>query len=375
MNPISKLLALGKRAYGTQGTQGTQAAEHIERALSAAGLDQTGSGRGIRETIDRALSAAGLRPADGMSAPAPAAAGRPDSTAPMRAATVESVPARGQFLHATYGNAYSRRDYRLYLPVGYDPDGAPRPLILMLHGCTQSAEDFAAGTRMNALADREGFLVAYPQQIGKANHARCWNWFRPEDQRGDAGEPSILAGIASQIAQGHRVDTRRIFVAGLSAGAAMAVILGHTRPDLVRAIGVHSGLPYASAHDVASAFTAMQGRADTSASASASGASPVPMIVFHGDADRTVAPANADALAAGALRPGLRISVETGRAVGGQAYTRQVATDTAGIRAFERWTVHGAGHAWSGGDPTGSYTDPAGPDASTAMVAFFLQQA
>ncbi|WP_462114797.1 extracellular catalytic domain type 1 short-chain-length polyhydroxyalkanoate depolymerase, partial [Lysobacter xanthus] len=277
----------------------------------------------------------------------------------------------GRFLHASFANAHGRRDYRLYLPVGYDPDGERRALVLMLHGCTQSAEDFAIGTRMNALADRHGFLVAYPQQIGKANHAKCWNWFRPEDQRGDAGEPSVLAGIALQVAQDHRVDPRRIFAAGLSAGAAMAVILGRTHPDLIRAIGVHSGLPFASAHDVASAFATMQGRA---APGAASNGADVPMIVFHGDADRTVAPSNADALEAQARRADWRVTDEQGRSAAGQAWSRRIAVDDTGAPRFERWTLHGAGHAWSGGDAAGSYTDPAGVDASAAMVDFFLRQ-
>ncbi|GHA72305.1 extracellular catalytic domain type 1 short-chain-length polyhydroxyalkanoate depolymerase [Cognatilysobacter bugurensis] len=368
MKPFSKILDRLKQASPAQAdTSGVT--DHIARALSAAGLDRSGSNDAVRATIDRALASAGL---DARGAAPVADTGvtprvrvRPEQSAP-----AQTVPGQGQFLRATFSNAHGRRDYRLYLPVGYDAAGAPRPLIVMLHGCTQTAEDFAIGTRMNALADRHGFLVAYPQQIGKANHAKCWNWFRSEDQRGDAGEPSILAGIARQIAQEHRVDTGRIFVAGLSAGAAMAVILGQTHPDLFQAIGVHSGLPYASAHDMPSAFGAMQGHG---AQAVPAPGAAVPMIVFHGDEDRTVAPSNADALAKAAARPGQRTRTESGRAAGGQAFTRQVVVDDAGRSHFERWTLHGAGHAWSGGDPAGSYTDATGPDASAAMVAFFLQ--
>lgn len=368
MKPFSKLLDRSKHPPG--GACGPGVAEQIAEALSAAGLTRSGAGGDVRATIDRALAAAGLHTGH-----APAADARAHASGnPSRHDAVERTPASaGRLLKATYANAHGRRDYRLYLPVGYDAAGPARPLILMLHGCTQSPEDFATGTRMNLLADRHGFLVAYPQQIGKANHAKCWNWFRPEDQRGDAGEPSILAGIVQQVAREHRVDTARVFVAGLSAGAAMAVILGRTRPDLVRAIGVHSGLPYASAHDVPSAFAAMQGR-PASAPARVGAATAVPMILFHGDEDRTVASSNADALAAQSLPPGLRLQRDSGHPRGGQAYTREVAVDAEGVRRFERWTLHGAGHAWSGGDPAGSYTDPAGPDASLAMVEFFLQQ-
>lgn len=363
----------GARTRPSNGTDIDCPAGHIARALTAAGLDGEKGDAGIRATIDRALQAAGLQPSGTVNASASASTASGYSTlSARRPASPQRMPGlQGEFLHATCANEHGRRDYRLYLPAGYDAGAAARPLLLMLHGCTQTAEDFATGTRMNALADRHGFLVAYPQQIGQANHARCWNWFRPEDQRGDAGEPSILAAIVQQIMQGHRIDAGRVFVAGLSAGAAMAVVLGQTRPDLVRAIGVHSGLPYASADDVPSALAAMQGRGKRRQAAAPRDAG-VPMILFHGDADRTVVPRNADALAAAAVRPDQRSTTETGRAPGGQAYTRQTVVDGAGHPRLERWTVHGAGHAWSGGDPAGSYTDPAGPDASAAMIGFFL---
>ncbi|HLM52876.1 MAG TPA: PHB depolymerase family esterase [Pseudoxanthomonas sp.] len=366
----SPLNLLGRRTPQSPQKTGVQTADHIARALSAAGLDRAGGGA-LRHTIDRALADAGLL-RDDASAPAHPASS-PYQPAAQRAVAPQT-PGRGQILHASYANVHGRRDYRLYLPADYRADGEPQPLIMMLHGCTQSAEDFAIGTGMNALADRHGFLVAYPQQTAQANQAKCWNWFRPEDQQGDAGEPAILAGIARQAARDHRVDLDRIFVAGLSAGAAMAVVLGRTRPDLVRAIGVHSGLPYASAADVPSAFAAMQGRGSAPPRASTATPLPVPMILFHGDEDRTVAPSNADALTAASVRPGLRVTVETGRAAGGKTYARELAVDQAGTRWLERWTVHGAGHAWSGGDPAGSYTEPAGPDASAAMVEFFLRQ-
>lgn len=358
-----KLLSRLSRARGPRGHSARDAAGPIERALDAAGLTRAAGTGGIRAAIDHALEAAGLRQPH-----APDAPGRGNANGGAKAAA--PADGRGQFLHATHAGAAGRRDYRLYLPAGYRADGPPRPLLMMLHGCTQSADDFAVGTRMNAHADEHGLLVAYPQQVGKANHARCWNWFRPEDQRADAGEPAILAGIVGQVARDHRVDPARVFVAGLSAGAAMALILAETRPDLVRAVGVHSGLPYASAHDVPSAFAAMQGRNSRAPRPAPAGA--VPMILFHGDEDRTVVPGNADAIAAAALPAAARTLTETGRVPGGRAYTRQRVLDAAGHARLERWTVHGAGHAWSGGDAAGSYTDPSGPDASAAMLAFFL---
>lgn len=349
MSFLSRLLERRRTAAGSSSAPAP--AEAIARALDAAGL-RGDSAASVRASIDSALAGAGLatltraRTADGATAP------------------------RGRFLSATHAGPHGSRDYRLYLPAGYDPAGAARPLLVMLHGCTQTAEDFAVGTRMNALADRHGFVVAYPQQVGEANQARCWNWFRPEDQRAGAGEPAILAGIVRDVAAGHRIDPRRVFVAGLSAGGAMAVVLGHEYPDLFRAVGVHSGLPYASAHDAPSAFAAMQGRSGKSTPRA--GGAPVPTIVFHGDRDRTVALSNADVVANAAAGSGTVSTRERIEVPGAHACTREVVLDASGRPRLERWTVHGAGHAWSGGDAAGTYTDPQGPDASAAMLRFFL---
>jgi poly(3-hydroxybutyrate) depolymerase len=193
----------------------------------------------------------------------------------------------------------------------------------------------------------------------------CWNWFRPGDQRRGGGEPEILAGIAREVAQEFGVDARRTFVAGLSAGGAMAHVLAATYPDVFGAAGVHSGLAHGAASDVASAFAAMQGGAEGSRSA-VSG----PLIVFHGTADATVHPANARHVV-GDIAGGDLIE---GAAGGGRRYTRAVGTRAHGS-AVELWLVDGAGHAWSGGRPEGSYTDASGPDASAEMVRFFLDQA
>lgn len=364
------LSGLFKRERASPHAHSVDPARVINQALSAAGL-RPGDGHAgrARSTIDRALTDAGLSAGPAV---APAVVrrspGTGSSSRPLPAAA--SGTAAGRFLHASYANAHGRRDYRLYIPGGHDGT-RPLPLVVMLHGCTQSAEDFAVGTGMNALADQHGFLVAYPQQVARENHARCWNWFRPEDQRHGAGEPSILAGIAAQVATDHRVDPDRIFAAGLSAGAAMAVVLAHAYPTLFRAIGVHSGLPYAQAHDVPSAFAAMQGR--SSGRTSAPDASAVRMIIFHGDKDRTVAPVNADLLVHGAAGARAVAVTESGRAPGGHGFTREVYLDANGLPHVENWTIHGSGHAWSGGSANGSYTDPAGPDASAAMVRFFLQ--
>jgi poly(hydroxyalkanoate) depolymerase family esterase len=290
------------------------------------------------------------------------------------------VPDGGRFTTGSYTNHAGTRSYKLYIPSGYH--GQPLPLVVMLHGCTQNPDDFAAGTRMNVLAEKHQCLVAYPAQSPAANGSKCWNWFEAADQQRDRGEPSIIAGLTRQICDSHRVDVRRIYVAGLSAGGAMALTLAMTYPDLYAAVGIHSGLPYAVAQGLPSAFTAMHCSEGVSARWHTAGA-PVPAIVFHGDRDTTVHPCNGDQVIAqcapshagrGAPAeggPAPRVNVERGQVPHGHAYTRTTYHNASGQPVVEHWLVHGAGHAWSGGSSRGSYTDPKGPDATQEMLRFF----
>jgi poly(hydroxyalkanoate) depolymerase family esterase len=268
----------------------------------------------------------------------------------------------------TYSCAAGTREYVVHEPA----TGPVRGLVLMLHGCTQTPEDFAAGTRMNAVADAHGLIVVYPAQARGANAQTCWNWFSKGDQRRGRGEPAILAGLTQHVAGAHGVPPERVFVAGLSAGAAMAVILGQSYGDVFSGVAAHSGLPYGCASDVPQAFAAMRGEGGAGAARPALRATPT--IVFHGSADATVVPANGDRILRDALAavPGAQTQTVTDAQASGRAY-RQVATfDAAGVPLAEHWTVEGLGHAWSGGDRAGSYADPAGPDASVELVRFFL---
>lgn len=298
------------------------------------------------------------------------------STMPIRPVTPEVVPSstHARFIDGAYSTKAGTRTYKLYIPSGYR--GQAVPLVVMLHGCTQRSVDFAAGTRMNMLAEDKTFLVAYPEQASSANNSKCWNWFQESDQHRDMGEPSFIAGITRQIMSQYQVDRSRVYIAGLSSGGAMAVIMAATYPDLYAAVGVHSGLAYGAAHDLPSAFAAMhQGARQHTRPLRKT----IPLIVFHGDRDTTVAPINADYLldqwkaASGTLKSTPNVKVERGQVVRGHAYTCHIYRDSNGQIIMEQWTVHQAGHAWSGGSPTGSYTDPKGLDASAEMIRFFTE--
>lgn len=262
-------------------------------------------------------------------------------------------------------------NYKLFEPSLPDP---PTALVVMLHGCTQDPDDFAAGTRMNALARTHNLLVAYPEQTRVANASRCWNWFLARNQRRGDGEPAAIAAIIGAVTATHAIGTGRVMVAGLSAGGAMAAIMAEAYPELFAAAGIHSGLPVGAAHDVSSAFTAM--RRAGSPSAMAPMLHGVPTIVFHGDADATVDPGNATAIVArlNAREAGLQPTTQQGVQPNGRSWTKVTGRDAADRLRYESWTVKGASHAWSGGSPAGSYTDPSGPDASGEMVRFFCDQ-
>jgi poly(hydroxyalkanoate) depolymerase family esterase len=296
---------------------------------------------------------------------------------PAAPANSEIIPEGTKFMAGSYSNPAGSRAYRLFIPSRYRQQ--PLPLVVILHGCTQSPEDFAAGTRMNFIAEEQTCLVVYPAQRREANQAKCWNWFRISDQHRDKGEPSLIAGITRQVMRDYSVDPNRVYVAGLSAGAAAAAIMGATYPDLYAAIGVHSGLACGAANDLPSAFVAM--RQGGLAAASGPGNRPIPTdrptiptIVFHGDRDITVHPSNGeDVLEQSVRTTSTQKKVHRGQVPGGHAYTRTILTDSSGRGMFEHWNIHGAGHAWSGGSPAGSYTDPQGPDATREMLRFFLE--
>ena len=286
--------------------------------------------------------------------------------------TQDIVPEGARFIEGTYRNQAGSRAYRLFIPNRYH--GQSLPLVVMLHGCTQSPEDFAAGTRMNFIAEEHNCLVVYPAQPSEANQAKCWNWFRTADQQRGRGEPSLIAGITRQIIRNYSVDAKRVYVGGLSAGGAAAAIMGTSYNDLYAAIGVHSGLACGAAIDLPSAFVAMRQGGGTDDRAIPHDGPPVPTIVFHGDRDVTVHPNNGDQILEQFMRRmDTQTNVHRGHVPGGHAYTRTIFTNASGRGIFEHWNIHGAGHAWSGGSPAGSYTDPRGPDATREMLRFFLE--
>jgi poly(hydroxyalkanoate) depolymerase family esterase len=366
----------------------TRVQSTISDALRTAGLRPDAPTTDVSATINHALAAAGLLPTFVVApverafaeiiAPPPSGSTAPSLSGP-------AALRGGEFLLRTYARNSDTRNYKLYVPSSYAAAiDAPYPLVVMLHGCTQSADDFAAGTRMNMLAEQHGFLVAYPEQTAKANSSRCWNWFLPSDQQRDSGEPAIIAGITREIATHYRVDDRRMYVAGMSAGAAMALIVSTTYPELFAAVGVHSGLPYAAASDMPSAFAAMKGRARTLDSGYPdervrSSSPATPTIVFHGDGDQTVVARNADlivtqALSAQSNSAQLSVSTCTGSA-GGLDHTCTRYMDGSTTPVVEYWSIHGAGHAWSGGSVQGSFSDTRGADASAEMIRFFFANA
>ena len=281
------------------------------------------------------------------------------------------IPEGAQYLSRTHRSAAGSRGYKLYLPASQP---RPKGLILMLHGCNQTPDDFAVGTHMNAMAEKHGLAIAYPAQTKRHNAASCWNWFKPGNQMRGTGEPEILASLARKLTREFSLDRNFMFVAGLSAGGAMAAILIDVYPDVFSAAGIHSGLPRGAARDMLSAMTAMRtGKASggiTPAAPLVSGA--VRRIVFQGDADTTVHPSNAALIVAAALGDRAEPTKVSKRSVQGRGYCQSDFVGADGKVVLELWMLERAGHAWSGGRVKGSYTDPKGPDASTQMIRFFL---
>lgn len=319
---------------------------------------------GASDLVQRTLAQHGL---DGSGLPGATGGFAAPFAAPDAAPT--PIPPGASFTSDRFSCAAGSRDYMTYVPASAAQ--GVQGMIVMLHGCTQTHADFARGTGMNELAETHRLVVVYPQQSRGDNAQSCWNWFSIGDQRRGRGEPEILAGIARHVAGVHGVPKGRIFVAGLSAGAAMAVILGQSHPDVFAAVGAHSGLPYGIAKDVPGAFAAMNGTAEA---APGKAVKPTPTIVFHGRADKTVHPRNGDRIAADLLSAGPDQTLfdrKTDKA-GGRAFSRETTTTGDGGALLEHWVVEGLGHAWSGGRKGGSYADPLGPDASAEMVRFFL---
>lgn len=301
----------------------------------------------------------------------------PWDTAPFRLGVALIAPApaaeAGSFITDRFVADFGSLRYKLFIPSQYD--GTPLPLIVMLHGCGQDADDFANGTGMNALAEKYHCLVAYPEQSSGANGAKCWNWFEEAHHHRGQGEPALIAGVATKIMSDYAVDAGKVFVAGLSSGGSMAVIMGRTYPDLFTAVGCHSGLAHGAATDYYGAMQAMRHGADAATLSDMQAADSVPIIVFHGDLDATVHPNNGGRVVEQSMLAGaaLDASHEIGEATG-RTFTRAIHRSKSGDIFAEQWTVHGAGHAWSGGNRRGSYTDANGPDASEQMLRFFIRR-
>lgn len=298
----------------------------------------------------------------------------------------------GEFITGTHTHASLTRSFKLFVPPGHA--GRQLPLVVMLHGCTQNPDDFAAGTGMNQRAREQGFFVLYPEQSQDANPSRCWNWFKHNHQKRGSGEPALLASMTQAVMKQHDIDARRVFIAGLSAGGAMAAVVAAAYPEIFAAVGVHSGLPSGAASNVAEALMVMKSgeggivmpgkgrRPGTAPKVALLPEKPVPTIVFHGDQDTTVHPRNGEQVIAAVLgsagnsatAPASGPQVEKGVSAKGRNYTRSTHRAEQGHVLTEHWLVHGAGHAWSGGLAAGSYTDARGPDATQEMLRFFFEQ-
>jgi poly(hydroxyalkanoate) depolymerase family esterase len=344
----------------TQAGRLSEATEAIQRALrGTGGLATAAWPQASAEVLDGCVFE--------VDTPAPA-------TAPAAAPSGHAT-----FTSGTHTHAGLTRGYKLFVPPARADQ--PRALVVMLHGCTQNPDDFAAGTGMNEAALEQGFVVLYPAQAQDANPSRCWNWFKHNHQQRGRGEPAVIAGMTRAVMKEHGIDPRRVYIAGLSAGGAMASIVAEAYPDLFAAVGVHSGLPRGAASSVPEALAVMgsgvkgAGPHPRGRRVEAAPPAQVPTIVFHGDQDRTVHPRNGEQVLAAALG-GVAAGAartEQGTSSQGRRYTRSTHTAGNGTTQAEHWLLHGAGHAWSGGRAAGSYTDAAGPDATREMLRFFFE--
>jgi poly(hydroxyalkanoate) depolymerase family esterase len=351
----------------------------LEEMARATALTREGRLGEATQAIQRALG--GLQTADAPAATPRAPAADADVTdVAFRELLAVVPPARpagqpGDFTLHEYLHGGQRYAYRLYTPPPHPQPATPLPVVVMLHGCKQDAADFARGTAMNELARQHGFLVLYPQQHTGANSMGCWNWFEPAHQKRDSGEPAMIASLTQQVVAEHGADAHRVYVAGLSAGGAMAALVGNLYPDVFAAVGVHSGLAPGSASDVVSAFAAMR---KAKGGAAAKPSATLPTVVFHGNADKTVHPGNGQRI----VDEFLAASNQSGRPVertsdtvsdgGKRRATRTVYRSPDGPIMLEHWEIAAGPHAWSGGRAEGSFTDPGGPDASAAFLRFFL---
>jgi poly(hydroxyalkanoate) depolymerase family esterase len=293
-----------------------------------------------------------------------------------------------------YKDATGDHPYFVYTPTTYHP-GTAVPLLVLLHGCSQTAADFAAGTGMNELAERYGFIVVYPQQKRMSNRTLCWNWFKSSHQFRDRGEPALIAHVVQAVSENTSqwtIDSSRVYVVGASAGAAMAVILGATYPDIFAAIGVHSGVEYQAVTNIIGGLKVMfgggpdpvkQGR--RAYEAMGSYMRMMPTIVFQGTGDKIVHPINGDQVVQQWMQTnhlashGLYVAdfhnpttTTFGQVPEGYVYTVSTWKDHTGKEIQQYWKILGLAHAWSGGNPAVSYTDPEGPNASEAMYQFFM---
>jgi poly(hydroxyalkanoate) depolymerase family esterase len=290
----------------------------------------------------------------------------------------------GQLTSGSYTNSSGTLSYEQYVPSTYQP-GTPVPLVVALHGCTENADVYRQLSGWDKLAEAKGFIVVFPQQSSSRNYQSCWNWFQSADMQRGSGEPSIIAGIATSIEQKYSVDSHRVYVAGFSAGAAMANVMGATYPDLFAAVGVGSGCEFNGLPCMGQPGPDPTQTGSAAYQAMGSHARVMPAIVFQGDADNIVDPANAPLIvrewqvtdnyvlggSANGPIPTTPSQVTNGTTAGGRAYTVTSYGDGHGNELIEYWLIHGMNHAWSGGSSSEQYADPSGPDESAAMYAFF----